>query len=450
MNPSPERTGAAPTTDVERIFALDVLRGIAVLGILLMNITGFGLSRAYTNPTNAGGAEGADLAVWAMNSMFFEGTMRGLFTLLFGAGVVLYTSRLERAGVGLVSADYYFRRNIWLVIFGLANAYLLLWVGDILFYYGMTGLFLYVFRGLAVRKLLAFAIPLLCVSTVFGTYDYLQFRHVAAEAQAVQALQAQVPSQALSADQQAKLDAYKDIREDWQAVPEKQAKRVAKMRAGYFQAQAVVAKSAFGAETADFARFGFWECLGMMLLGMALMKSGALTAQWPVAAYWRMLAIGWGIGYTVNYFETMAQVRSHFSLESLMVPAEVSYDLGRIPLTLGHLAFIMLLLKSGLFRGAFRRLAAAGQMALTNYLTQSLVCLFVFTGAGFGLFGQLQRHQLYYVVLAIWVVQLAWSPVWLRHYRFGPLEWAWRSLTRWHRQPFVRSAAGAAVPEPGV
>jgi uncharacterized protein len=433
MYPTPERSDPAPTSDSERIFALDQLRGIAVLGILLMNITGFGLPRAYTNPTNAGGAEGADLAVWAMNSMFFEGTMRGLFTLLFGAGVVLYTSRLERANVGLMSADYYFRRNIWLVIFGLVNAYLLLWLGDILFYYGMTGLFLYVFRRLPVRTLLAFAVPLLCVQTVFGTANYLQFRHLAAAAQAVQ-----VPAKGISGEDQAKLDAYKEALAEWQAVPEKQAERVAAMRAGYFPAQAAVAKVSFASQTADFARFGFWECLGMMLLGMALMKSGALTAQWSAAAYWRMLALGWGIGYTVNYFETLSQIRNHFAVQSVMVPAEVSYDLGRIPLTLGHLAFIMLLFKSGACQRAMRRLAAVGQMALTNYLTQSLICLFVFTGAGFGLFGQLHRHQLYYVVLAIWAVQLAWSPWWLRRFHFGPMEWAWRSLTRWRRQPFSR------------
>jgi uncharacterized protein len=444
----PERTEAAPTTDSERIFTLDVLRGIAVLGILLMNIIGFGLPRAYQNPANAGGAQGADLAVWVMNSMFFEGTMRGLFTLLFGAGVVLYTSRLERAGVGLDSADYYLRRNIWLVVFGLANAYVLLWEGDILFYYGMIGLFLYVFRRLPVRTLLALAIPLLCVPTVTGTREYLDFVRVRSEAQAVQATLA--TGARATEEQQKELDDYKEALADRQPTPEKQAKLVAEMRGGYFQAQRAVAGPALSNETYFFALYGFWESFGMMLLGMALMKSGALTGDWPVRRYAWMLVAGWGVGLTVNWFETVGQVRHHFDVLWVMAAGFVTYDLGRIPLTLGHLAFIVLLVKGGWLRATFRRLSAVGQMALTNYLSQSLICLFVFTGAGFGLFGQLQRHQLYYVVFAIWAVQLAWSPWWLRRHRFGPMEWAWRSLTRWRRQPFKRNATHAVALEPGA
>ncbi len=176
----------------------------------------------------------------------------------------------------------------------------------------------------------------------------------------------------------------------------------------------------------------------MMLLGMAFMKSGVLTAQWSSASYWRMLITGWGIGYLVNAFEIAHQVRNDFDVNSMLSSEFITYDLGRIPLTLGHLAFIMLLIKGGWFRRAFRVLASVGQMALTNYLAHSVICLFVFTGAGLALYGQLERYQLYYVVVGIWAMQLAWSPWWLKRYRFGPAEWLWRSLTRWRRQPFRR------------
>src|SRR5688500_10018130 len=125
-----------PTERGERIGMLDTTRGIAVLGILIMNITGFGLPLAYDNPTNWGGHEGADLAVWRIASLFFEGTMRGLFTLLFGAGALLFLQRHEVRTPGLRAADLYFRRTLWLIVFGLVNGYLLLWPGDILFYYG--------------------------------------------------------------------------------------------------------------------------------------------------------------------------------------------------------------------------------------------------------------------------------------------------------------------------
>jgi uncharacterized protein len=437
-------TSVAPTTERERIFALDALRGVAVLGILLMNIIGFGLPHAYTDPTNAGGATGVNLATWFASSMLFEGTMRGLFTLLFGAGVVLYTSRLERAGLGLQSADFYFRRTIWLIVFGLVNAYLLVWHGDILFVYGVAGLFLYVFRHLPPRRLLAFAIPLLCVPTVMGTLDYVGFH--ATRERAEEAAQLRAGGATLTEEQEAAIEAFRERLAFEKPSPEEQAEHVAAMRAGYASAVSENAGTAFFFQTDFLFRLAIWECLGMMLLGMALLKSGALTAQWSNATYLKMLVLGWGIGYTVNALEVAHQLRNDFEVQAVMTAWYTTYDLGRIPLTLGHLAFVMLLLKNGFLHGLFRVLASVGQMALTNYLAQSVIALFVFTGAGFALFGQLERHQLYYVVLGIWALQLAWSPWWLARYRFGPMEWLWRSLTRWERQPLRRG--GAPLPAP--
>ena len=430
MENTTEKTGSMPTTDRERIFALDALRGVAVLGILLINIIEFGLPGAYLDPANAGGAGGADLWAWIATSFFFEGTLRGLFTLLFGAGVVLYTSRLERAGLGLASADLYLRRNLWLIVFGVFNAHVLLFDGDILFYYGVAGLLLYVFRNLTVRRLLFFAIPLLCVPTIIGTIDYVHFQTTQAEAEQAQMLQAQ--GSTLTTEQQRVIDDYDERMADEKPIAEMQDEVVQAMRESYASAFALTSEWTFDLDT-------FCECLGMMLLGMALMKSGVLTAQWSSASYWRMLAVGWTIGYLVNAFEIAHQLRNDFDVNSMLSSEFITYDLGRIPLTLGHLAFIMLLLKGGWFRNAFRVLASVGQMALTNYLAHSVICLFVFTGAGLALYGQLERYQLYYVVVGIWAVQLAWSPWWLKRYRFGPAEWLWRSLTRWQRQPFKRA-----------
>ncbi len=141
-----------PVSSQDRIQALDVIRGVALCGILLMNIVGFGLPLAYEDPTVAGGADGSNLAVWWMNVLFFEGTMRTLFSMLFGAGVVLLTARAEQRGAGIGAADIFVRRNAWLVAFGVVHAYLLLWLGDILFTYGIVGLFLFAFRKLPSRE----------------------------------------------------------------------------------------------------------------------------------------------------------------------------------------------------------------------------------------------------------------------------------------------------------
>jgi uncharacterized protein len=362
--------------------------------------------------------------------------MRGLFTLLFGAGVVLYASRLEAAGLGLRSADYYFRRTIWLVVFGLVNAYLLLWNGDILFTYGIAGLFLWVFRDLSARMLLRIAVPVLCLQTVIATTDLFELRDLAARAATAQQLSDSGAE--LDHEQESAIEDYEERMSHERPTAEKQARVVKAMRGGYASAFDENAGLAWWMQTEYLHALAFWEVLGMMLLGMALLKSGALTGDWPARHYWTMLVVGWSIGITVNAFEIAWQLRNDFSVDSVLTVWTLSYDLGRIPLTLGHLACVLLLLRSGVLRRSFGVLAQVGRMALTNYLAQSVLCLFVFTGVGFALDGQLQRHELYYVVAAIWALQLAWSPRWLARYRYGPMEWLWRSLTRWQRQPLRR------------
>ncbi len=434
---STEVTAISPTGQSERILALDTLRGVGVLGILLMNILAFGLPNAYFDPTNAGGAEGANLYAWIATSMFVEGAFRGIFTLLFGAGVVLYTSRLERAGLGLAIADLYYRRTIWLMVFGIINAYLLLWSGDILFRYGVTGLFLFVFRNLPVRKLLLFAVPLLCIQTINGVRTYTDFHALQVEVEEAHLLQA--TGKKLSQDQRESIKYFEDWLAEEKPTPEAQAEAVEMTRASYASAFDENFDSAWFIETEYLYAQGLWECLGMMLLGMALLKSGEFTAEWSAGKYWIMLVVGWGIGLLINALEVAYQLREGFAVHSMMIVSNITYDAGRIPLTLGHVAFFMLLVKAGVLRRTLRVLARIGQMALTNYITQSVICMFVFTGAGLALFDQFERHQLYYVVLAIWALQIAWSWWWLEHYQFGPLEWVWRSLTRWQIQPLRRA-----------
>lgn len=165
-----------PTKKSERIDSLDILRGIALLGILLMNIIGFGMIyQAYGDPTIMGGAEGWNLRVWIMNSMFFEGTMRALFSMLFGVGMVLMTMRMEKKGGGIEVADIYYRRTIWLLIFGLIHAYLILWPGDILFAYGLFGLFLFPFRKTSPKKLIIAALALTLVGMGLEYYRSGQY-----------------------------------------------------------------------------------------------------------------------------------------------------------------------------------------------------------------------------------------------------------------------------------
>jgi uncharacterized protein len=420
----------APVASDDRIGMLDTTRGIAVLGILLMNITGFGLPNAYDDPTVWGGDSAADIAVWRVMSLLFEGTMRGLFTLLFGASALLFLERHIGRSTDLRPADLYFRRTLWLIVFGLVNGYVLLWSGDVLFYYGVAGLALFVFRNLSAKRLLAIAAALMILQTSISVLEWHAFHETQRQAQSARARQA--ADEPLT-DLQA-IETFSSLEREWRPPREDLEAMVANVRGSYTGAFSVLSEHTWFMETEFFFRHGLVECLGMMLLGMALLKLGVLSGAVPTRIYLAMIVLGYAIGLTVNVSEIRAVEAAGFAPATL-VRTFMTYDLGRIPMTLGHLGVIGLLCRASWLAGAARVLAACGQMALTNYLSQSLLCLFLFTGAGMALYGQLPRHELYYIVVAIWIVQLTWSPLWLRHFRYGPAEWLWRSLTygKWQR-----------------
>ena len=424
---------------------LDTTRGIAVLGILLMNITSFGLPHSYDDPSNWGGSSGANLETFRITSLFFEGTMRGLFTLLFGASALLFLQRHMTRDPGLRPADLYFRRTMWLIGFGMVNAYVLLWDGDILYTYGVVGMFLFVFRNLSPRTLLMVAVVALSMQTVMFTLDRDEFIE-ARDAAAIAEMQ-KSSGATLSADQQEAIDGFRQMREEYKPSPDTLAQTVAGMRGNYASVLAAVKERSYYVQTAFFFRYGFMESFGMMLLGMAMFKLGVLDGRAPTRIYVTLAVVGYVIGLPINIFELTSLERAGFSTEALLT-SYLTYDAGRIPMTLGHVGLIGLLCRVATLASVNRTFAAAGQMALTNYLAQSVICMILFTGAGFGLYGQLQRAQLYYVVAAIWAVELIWSPWWMRRYQFGPAEWLWRSLTYSRRQPMRRvdPPPGATVP----
>ncbi|MDP8993745.1 MAG: DUF418 domain-containing protein [Pseudomonadota bacterium] len=422
---------AAPAT--ERFEALDFVRGAALFGILLMNITGFGLPHAYANPTVWGGAEGANLWAWIITTIGFEGTQRGLFSMLFGAGIILLTSRLDAAG-RTDTADIYMRRNLWLVAFGIANAYILLWGGDILFFYGVTALFLFAFRKLSARLLLILGLAALLANLAWNAKDAQAT--LSMQAAYERAVAAREAGTGLSDEQTGAIEAWEE-RIGMFAPPAAQLQAEVRDRtAGYFSAMAQ--QAAQNVQMIPFMLYRyFFDVFGMMLIGMALFKYGVLTLQRPTRLYLAMAAAGYGVGLAVNLYELELVMGSGFTAAGF-ARADVTYDVGRLAMTMGHLAALMLFVRSGAIAWFRRALAAVGRMAFTNYLAHSLICLILFVG--FGLYGQLERHQLYFVVFAIWAAQLAISPIWLRHYRFGPLEWLWRYLTYLKRPPLRHTA----------
>jgi uncharacterized protein len=423
--------GAAPAA--RRIEALDFVRGVALCGILLMNITGFGLPGAYLNPMNSGGATGLNLWAWIITQVGFEGTQRALFSMLFGASTILLVSRLEASGRS-DAADIYYRRNLWLIGFGMVNAFIFLWYGDILYAYGLTALFLYPFRKLAPKWLIVIGLAGLIAGAAWNGYDTKRFldKHDAYE----EASAAQAAHRPVSPEQAAAITAWEAARGELKVPPEDTARSIAN-HSSY--GTLFWRLTQVNAEIQSWFMYRyFFDIFSMMLIGMALFRLGVLTLERPARLYWGMLAIGYGIGIGVNVLETRWVIDHGFSAISFY-EATISYDLGRLAMTLGHLGALLLFVRSGALGWLRRAFAAVGQMAVTNYLTHSVVCGIFFICLGY--YGQLERYQLYYLVFAIWAVQLIVSPLWLKRFRFGPVEWLWRSLTYVQRQPMRRTAA---------
>lgn len=421
-----------PTAKSERISAMDTIRGISLFGILLMNIIIFGLYKAYFDPTNNGGATGYNLTVWWMNTLFFEGTMRGMFSMLFGAGVLLFTSRKSESMEGTVVTDLFFRRLLWMLLFGVIHCYLLLWDGEILYSYAIVGMFAFSFRHLKPKKLLIGATIILLIATAFWVKDYFKYKE--AFEKVTVANTKKINEQTLSKEDSTSIEKWNGFVKEEKVTPEQLKQEMDARSKGYWSI--VMHKLPLNQymQTAFLYFINFWDTLAMMLWGMAFFKLGILKAAKSNRFYWLMALIGYGIGITTNYFEGSHIISSNFSFLSIN-KTYMTYHLGRIPTACGHIALIMLFVKSGFLPLLQKALAAVGQMAFTNYITQSIICNFIFLGYGFSMYGKLQRYELYYIVFSIWIFQLIVSPIWLKYFRFGPLEWLWRSLTYWKMQP---------------
>src|SRR5262249_16072650 len=202
-----------------------------------------------------------------------------------------------------------------------------------------------------------------------------------------------------------------------------------------------------------FVLMEIWDSLALMLLGLALFRWGFLTGRWANRDYWKVLVIGYGLGLPLVGYSFYHSYRTNPNMEAFLSRMEAEpvrwvgliYPFQRILLVLALVSALVLLYKAGVFRRLFRRLEAVGQMAFTNYILQTVLCTLIFFGYGLNYFAELEFYQLYFVVLGIWVLQLLASPLWLRYFLYGPLEWLWRSLTYWRVQPFLRPAEAAAV-----
>ncbi|WP_233553617.1 DUF418 domain-containing protein [Algoriphagus lacus] len=414
----------APLQESERIQSLDVMRGIVLFGILLMNINMFGLAGAYNDPTVAGGFTGWNLYTWIATNMFFEGTMRGLFSLLFGVGMFIFLDRLTKRGAGIKAADIFFRRLTWLLVFGLIHGYLLLWTGEILYDYALMGFLVYSFRNMAPKKLILAATVLVLAGSVWNYSDYIKSQKLAEDVALIDSFKAE--NKDLTKELKESQNAWEKMQEE--RSPEAIGEFNSSMQKGYFDVVAFLAPINSHYDQFMSYRYGLWDILSMMLIGIALFRWNILSAEKSFGFYAGMAAIGYLIGLSINYYELRTVLDGQFSPVAI-TKSNLTYGFGRIFTCMGHIGLIMIFCKSNILIWLKTSLSAVGKMALTNYIMHSLICMVVFTGVGFGLFGKLQRYELLYVVFSIWIFQLILSPIWLRYFHYGPMEWLWRNLS---------------------
>jgi len=426
-----------PVATAERIKTIDVIRGVALLGILMMNIPGFGIHGSVFPAIVKGPRNSADFYTLGAIEMFFSGTMRGLFSMLFGAGMILFMLNKKQTLGGVTVAEYYYRRLLWLVLFGVINAYVFLWPGDILFFYGLCGMLLFPFRKLRPQWLIL--IGFLCIG--IGIQKNMKWFNQMADTRAkyLEAVAAKKANKEPTDEQKEAKTAWLE-REKWQTPDTARINReIKKMHGGYATIFDFYLPRNSSTET--WAMYhGLWDMLCMMFIGMGLFGWGFFSNKLSTSTYLMGLLTGYGVGILLGWIiffkgQLGFFVNAGAYIDQYRVPHFVMDDFRRLFLCIGHASLILLVFRSRLVPWLMKALASTGQMAFTNYLMQSIICSLFFYGYGLGYYNKLAFHQLYYVVAAIWILQMIFSSIWLSYFRFGPFEWVWRSLTYWEKQP---------------
>ena len=383
-----------------------MLRGFALLGILVMNIQLFAMPiAAYSNPTAWGDLSGINLGIWTLSDLLASQKFLTLFSLLFGAGICLFADRIEARGGR--PAVWHYRRMGWLLAFGLAHAYLL-WVGDILVPYAVCGCLVYLARRWRPRTLLVAGLAVFSVTS-------LVFLLIGA-ALLIPGLPEEVTQ---------------EVENEWTPDPSALEAEIAAYRGGWTEQQPLRMEQALGMHLGTLPFFVLWFCGGLMLIGMALYKWGVLSAAKDDRFYRRLAVVGLLAGAPIVAFGIWWNFAGDWSWQRSMFFGGLFNTWGCVPMALGYLGLVMLAVRRGFLPGLQTRLAAVGRMAFTNYLLQTVLCTAIFYGHGLGLFGSVARYQQLLIVFAVWALQLWLSPIWLRRFSYGPLEWLWRALTYW-------------------
>ncbi|MGB0386423.1 MAG: DUF418 domain-containing protein [Ardenticatenaceae bacterium] len=397
-------TTQAPVARSSRIIAIDALRGFALLGILLMNIQSFAMIRAaYNNPTAYGDLNGMNLWVWIGNHIFADQKFMTIFSLLFGAGIVLMSKRIDSNNQKYA----HYRRMFWLLIIGMLHGYLL-WSGDILVMYAVCGSVVFLFRKTSPRRLVLLGLLGLCIASALPSW-------------LLQSPQSPPSPEAIATMIEAEVAAY---------------------QGSWLQQMKYRVPHTLYKQTLLIAIWGLWRAGGLMLIGMALVKWEIITAKRSLNFYLTSIVVGFTIGLPLIIFGINHHFANNWAYESSIFNGHQFNYWGSLFVSAAYIGIIMQISQVTRLMWLRKPLAAVGRMALTNYLVQTIICTFIFYGHGLALFGTLERTNQLLIVLAVWLFQITTSVIWLRYFQFGPFEWVWRVLTYQQMQPLRQRTKG--------
>jgi len=399
------------TSPEQRIISLDLLRGFAVLGILIMNIQSFSaIGAAYINPTAYGDLTGLNKWIWILSELFADSKFMSIFSMLFGVGIIIFTERALKKGRR--AGRLHYRRNFWLFLFGMVHAYLI-WYGDILVAYSLCAFLAFVFRKLKPKTLLIYSVLFFIVPIIFTVGSGLSIEYWPEET-------------------------YNQNKQTWMPDAATIDTEMAAMRGNWIEQMDIRIPGAIFLQTFLFFWQTFWRVMSMMLLGMVLYKWGVMSAEKSKSFYLKMGIISLSLGYLFTGTGIIQNFNHNWSMDYSMFVGSMFNYTGSIGVALGYIALVMFFVKSTFGRGLKYMLISVGRMAFTNYILMSIICTFIFYGHGFGLFGKIERTGQILIVLTVWIIILVISHSWLKKFQYGPLEWLWRVLTYWQKQPMKK------------
>lgn len=476
--PPDATTTAYANDDQAKFFSLNVLTGLALLGLLVTSIWEFGGFTTNERNFYLTGIHGGNYKLLTAITVLFEGKMLSLLALTFGAGIALFMQKKERL-ISISTTDAYVRRQLWLIIFGVFNAFVLLFSGDLLFQFGVIGILIFVFWRMKIKGLVIAAIVCTLIYCGKNYWNYADAKKDHKKYTAVTNVEKKFKEDSTARAKKDSIDRTKDtvllkdvlaknklddsLARKNDTLTKKQSEEKGKwegiikglkydssktkdeskaMRDSYLNIWSHLMQRSQNKETYWFYQTGIWDLGSMIFLGMALLSLGFFSYRLSSSRYFIIALLTLAIGFALTWFRInnncirMADYAKYIEKHSL--PYDQFFPVEKIFLATGYASLIMWLLRIKIFSWIWHGFAAVGRMSITNYLMQSVICAFFFYGYGFGYFGRLNQWELYFMVAEIALVQVVFSVLWLRYYNMGPVEWLLRCLIYRKRFPFKK------------